>query len=154
MKSLTTIVVEDASIQHLERLYEIETQCFKAEAFTKHQIASLLTDYNSISLIAKANDEIIGFIIGMIYLERSSAVGHILTIDVLPAFRKREAGLRLMSEIEKLFREKTVKISSLEVREDNVAALRLYEKCGYKIVGKLKNYYGNVHGIYLRKTLT
>jgi ribosomal protein S18 acetylase RimI-like enzyme len=32
--------------------------------------------------------------------------------------------------------------------------LRLYQKFGYKKVAKLKNYYGNAHGIYLKKDLT
>jgi ribosomal-protein-alanine acetyltransferase len=148
-----TLAIEDASIRHLEKLYEIEKQCFETEAFTKSQIANLLTDYNSIGLIAKADGEIVGFIIGTLYFERSSAVGHVLTIDVSPSHRRKEIGLRLIQEIVGIFRQRGAKTSSLEVREDNIAALRLYEKCGYKKVGKLKNYYGTVHGIYLRKTL-
>jgi ribosomal protein S18 acetylase RimI-like enzyme len=53
-----TVTVQDASVKHLERLYEIEKECFVEEAFTKKQIAQLLTDYNSISLIARDNGEI------------------------------------------------------------------------------------------------
>jgi ribosomal protein S18 acetylase RimI-like enzyme len=41
----------------------------------------------------------------------------------------------------------------LEVREDNAAALNLYQKLGYKKVGKLEKYYGEAHGLYLQKTL-
>jgi ribosomal protein S18 acetylase RimI-like enzyme len=59
-----------------------------------------------------------------------------------------------LQEIEKIFKEKGVKACRLEVREDNIAALRLYQKSGYKKVAKLKNYYGNAHGIYLQKDLT
>jgi ribosomal protein S18 acetylase RimI-like enzyme len=39
------------------------------------------------------------------------------------------------------------------VREHNLAALRLYEKSGYRQVSKLKNYYGNANGIHLTKIL-
>jgi ribosomal-protein-alanine N-acetyltransferase len=149
-----SITVEDASIRHLDKLYEIEMECFKREAFTKQQIANLLTDYNSVSLVAKANGEIVGFIIGMIYLERNSLTGHILTIDISPIHRRKGIAQKLLQEIEKIFKGKGVKTCRLEVREDNIAALRLYQKFGYKKVAKLENYYGNAHGICLKKDLT
>jgi ribosomal-protein-alanine acetyltransferase len=137
----------------LDRLYKIEIECFEKEAFTKQQIASLLKDYNSISLIAKVNSEIIGFIIGMIYYERNAQVGHILTIDVTPAYRRKGVAQKLLQEIEKIFKEKGSRECRLEVREDNIAALGLYQKLGYKKIAKLQNYYGNAHGIYLKKDL-
>ena len=149
-----SVTIEDASIRHLDRLYEIEIECFEREAFTKQQIAHLLTDYNSVSLVAKVNGEIVGFIIGMIYLERNSPTGHILTIDTSLIHRQKGTAQKLLQEIEKIFTEKGVKACRLEVREDNIAALRLYQKFGYKKVAKLKNYYGNAHGIYLKKDLT
>lgn len=148
------ITIEDASIKHLDRLYEIERECFKKEAFTKKQITQLLADYNSIGLIAKENSKIEGFIIGTLDFERTALSGHILTLDVLPSNRRQGIGERLLLEIERVFKEKGAKACHLEVREDNAAALGLYEKLGYKKIGKLENYYGEAHGIYLTKTLT
>jgi len=148
-----TVTVEDASIRHLDRLYEIEMECFGEEAFTKRQIVQLLTDYNSVGLVARENDRILGFIIAMIYVDRNALSGHILTIDVSPAHRRKGIGQMLLQEIEKIFKTKGVKTSHLEVREDNVAAISLYTKLGYQKIGKLKNYYGNAHGIYLKKVL-
>jgi ribosomal-protein-alanine acetyltransferase len=149
-----TISVEGASIRHLDRLYEIELECFKKEAFAKQQIARLLTDYNSISLVAKINDKIAGFIVATVDFERNVLGGHILTIDVSLSHRRKGIGLRLLQETEKLLREKGIRASHLEVREDNLAALKLYQKSGYRKVGRLKNYYGNANGIYLWKSLT
>jgi len=148
------ITIETASIRHLDRLYAIEKECFEKEAFSKQQIASLLSDYNSISLIAKTNSEIVGYIIGMIYYERKMPVGHILTIDVATAYRQKGIAQRLLLETEKIFKEKGLRAVCLEVREDNIAALKLYQKLGYKKIAKLENYYGNAHGIYLKKDLT
>lgn len=145
--------IEDASITHLDRLFEIEMECFKSEAFTKQQIAQLLTNQNCISLIAKENDKIIGFIIGMVYVEDNVLTGHVLTIDVSPSHRRKGVGIKLLQELEKIFRDRRVKVSRLEVREDNLAALSLYQKLGYKKVGKLHHYYGDAHGILLEKTL-
>ncbi|MDI6690739.1 MAG: ribosomal protein S18-alanine N-acetyltransferase [Candidatus Bathyarchaeota archaeon] len=149
-----SIVIEDASIKQLDELYKIETECFKKEAFSRQHIANLLTDYNGISLVAKMNDKIVGFIIGIIHMERNTLAGHILTIDVSPPYRRKGIAQRLLKKIEEIFKEKGVKSCRLEVREDNVAALRLYQKLGYKKIAKLEYYYGDAHGIYLRKILS
>jgi ribosomal-protein-alanine acetyltransferase len=148
-----TVTVQDASARNLERLYEIEKECFVEEAFTKKQISQLLTDYNSVSLIGREDSEIVGFIVGMIYPDRKASSGHVVTIDVLPLHRRKGVGTMLLNEMESIFAQKGVQVSLLEVREDNVAALSLYRKLGYTEVGRLENYYKNAHGIYLKKVL-
>ena len=146
--------IEKASIEHLDRLYEIEMKCFETEAFTKQQIAYLITDSNSVILVSRVKGEIVGFIIGKTYMDKKPATGQILTIDVSPKHRRKGIGQRLLQEIERTFKDKGVKICYLEVRENNFVALSLYQKFGYKRVGRLENYYGNAHGIRLRKALT
>jgi ribosomal-protein-alanine acetyltransferase len=146
--------IENASIHHLNRLYEIEMECFTREAFTKQQITQLLKDYNSIGLVAKVNNKIVGFIIGRIYAEEGFLIGHILTLDISPSHRQKGIGQKLLLEIEKMFKEKGIQECRLEVREDNIAAINLYKKLGYKKAGKLRHYYGDAHGLYLRKPLT
>jgi ribosomal-protein-alanine N-acetyltransferase len=148
------VTIEKTSIEHLDRLYEIEMKCFEREAFTKQQIAYLLTDSNFISLVSKVKGEIVGFVIGKTYKNKKSATGHILTIDVSHEHRRKGIGLRLLQEIEKIFKNKGVELCFLEAREDNIVAVNLYQKFGYKKVGRLRNYYGNAHGIRLRKVLT
>lgn len=147
-------IIEDASLRDLDRLYEIETECFREEAFTKTQIAQLLRSYNSIGLLARAEGQIVGFAIGDIYVDGRVLQGHICTIEVLPNFRRRGIGEKLLQEIEVIFRQKRVRASALEVREDNIPAIGLYRKLGYDMIGRLKNYYGSAHGLYLEKTLT
>jgi len=148
-----TVSIRTASIRDLDSLCAIEKACFETEAFTRQQIATLLADYDSIALVAEKIKRVAGFIIGRLYIERNALAGHILTIDVLPDFRRSKIGTGLLQEMEKLFREKGAKTCRLEVREDNHAALGLYQKTGYKPIAKLKNYYGSTHGICLKKAL-
>jgi ribosomal-protein-alanine acetyltransferase len=145
--------IEDTSIRLLGKLYEIEKQCFGQEAFTKQQLIYLLTAYNAIGLAARVNSEIAGFAIARVDIGRNTSFGHILTVDIAPAYRRKGIAQKLLHEIETIFREKGIKECRLEVREDNVAALNLYQKLGYKKVGKLEKYYGEAHGLYLQKTL-
>jgi len=147
------IEIETATIRNLDRLYDIEKQSFQKEAFTKQEIAYLLTDYNAIGLAARIEGEIVGFAIGRIDVARGTPYGHILTIEALPSQRRKGIAEKLLKNLEVLFKEKGAKESRLEVREDNIAAISLYQKLGYKRVGKLERYYGDAHGLYLKKTL-
>jgi ribosomal-protein-alanine acetyltransferase len=147
------IKIETATIKLLDKLYEIEKQSFQKEAFTKQQIAYLLTAYNSITLVARGNDEIVGFAIGSIDVNRGTPNGHVLTIEALPLYRRRGIAERLLNELEAFFKEKGAVESRLEVREDNVAAINLYLKLGYMPVAKLERYYKDAHGLYLKKNL-
>jgi len=38
---------------------------------------------------------------------------------------------------------------TLEVREDNIAAINLYKKNGFEIVSKREKYYGNIDGLLM-----
>jgi ribosomal-protein-alanine acetyltransferase len=145
--------IETANIKHLDELYQIEEACFDQEAFTKRQIAYLLTDYNTIALIAKANNDIAGFIIAQVDINGITQFGHIITINVPPKCRRKHVATTLIREIENILKEKGIKECRLEVREDNHPAQKLYQTLGYQITGKLYNYYGEKHGLYLKKSL-
>jgi ribosomal-protein-alanine acetyltransferase len=148
-----SVKIQRASMKNLDKLYEIEIECFDKEAFTKQQIAHLLADHNSTSLTAELNGEVMGFVIGKTRRIWKSATGHILTIDVSPKHRRKGIALRLLQEIESIFKDKGVKVCFLEAREDNTAALSLYQRFGYGEVERLENYYGHSHGVRLKKKL-
>src|SRR4030067_936652 len=147
------IKVETATVKHLDKLLAIEKQSFGKEAFTKQHIDYLLTDYNAIALAARVNDEIEGFVIARIEMERNLPLGHILTLDVSPSHRRKGIAQKLLRETEVLLKQKGVNECRLEVREDNVAAINLYKKLGYKKTGTLEKYYNGAHGLYLKKIL-
>lgn len=145
--------VETATMGLLDKLVEIEEQCFSQEAFTKRQISYLLTDHNTIALVAKANGEVAGFIIAQIEIEDGRLFGHILTINTALFFRKKGIARKMLQEIETILRKKGIRECRLEVREDNSGALELYFKNGYLKIGRLDRYYGKTHGLYFRKSL-
>jgi len=133
---------------------KIERECFTAEAFTKEQIASLLRNADVVGLLARVDGEIAGFIIGAIEYQIRARVGHILTIDVVVKHRRKGVGAKVLQAIENAFVERGAKISYLEVRVDNMAARRLYQKQGYEEIEPLNHYYSKgVHGLRLRKQL-
>jgi len=148
-----SITIERATINNLETLYQIERECFTIEAFNKQHIAYLLKNPNAVSLVAKINNEIAGFIIGLIRRHDEKITGRVYTLDVAATYRRKGVGLKLLNEIERIFAKRGVKICYLEARKDNMAALELYRKLGYVEVEDLKDYYNGVHGVRLKKEL-
>jgi ribosomal-protein-alanine N-acetyltransferase len=69
--------------------------------------------------------------------------GEIRNIAVLPELRRRGIASLLLNAAEERAREIGVTTLYLEVRESNVAAIRLYEERGYAAVGHRRGYYRN-----------
>lgn len=146
--------IEPANLKSLDELWRIERECFTKEAYTKQQIASLLKDSNAIGLVARVNGEIAGFVIGVIEDSGSEVAGHIHTVDVAVKHRGLGVGARLLSEMEAVFIRCNAEVSHLEVRADNQAARRLYERQGYKEIEALEDYYSaGAHGLRMKKYL-
>lgn len=67
--------------------------------------------------------------------------GCLNSIAVCERFRRQHIGEGLISEMTEILRSRGVKMISLEVRESNFAARRLYEKSGFSCQGVRKNFY-------------
>jgi len=147
------LTIANANTKLLNELFEIEERCFKQEAFTKRQIAYLITDYNTITLIAKVNDKILGFIMAHVEIEENTEYGHIITINVIPNCRRKGIAKKLIQEIENALKQKGINECRLEVREDNNPAIGLYQTLGYQKISIIEKYYGKKHGLYLKKNL-
>lgn len=67
--------------------------------------------------------------------------GNITNMAVSSEYRRNGIGKALMTEMERLGREKDVDIFFLEVRESNISAINLYSQMGYKDIGRRKRFY-------------
>ena len=80
-------------------------------------------------------------IVGMIDLWLILDDAHIATLAVHPDFRGMGIATRLIEEVLVEAHEKGAKRAMLEVRTSNLAAQKLYEKFGFKVVHKRPRYY-------------
>ena len=78
---------------------------------------------------------------GFILMQQVLDEAEILSIAVVPSYRKKNVAKTLISNIYQILRVDQVKKVFLEVREDNKGALQLYNKLGFKKVGLRKGYY-------------
>lgn len=85
--------------------------------------------------------ELDGAIIGYIIIYAISFEAHIANFAIHPFFRRKGIGeFLLMKTIDELKKEH-IKEFYLEVREGNIAAINLYKKIGFEVIGKRKGYY-------------
>ena len=90
-------------------------------------------------LVAKIDDTVVGYITYSVVLDEVQ----IANVATHPDFRKRGIGKDLLTTLFNLAKENDMHIITLEVRQSNIPAINLYEKCGYELSGRRKNYYKN-----------
>ena len=81
----------------------------------------------------------------------------ILTLCVLPEFRRQGIASKMIQKMCEYMKNFQVVSFFLEVNVNNIAAVKLYEKCGFEKIGMRKNYYktkqGRQDALILKKKL-
>jgi len=97
---------------------------------------------NACNLIVKSSDNGIGAeVVAYAFLRLAADELHILKIAVAPAWREKGIATRLTEHCLKLGVERGATSAHLEVRPSNAPAVGLYQKLGFKIIGRRHNYY-------------
>ena len=68
---------------------------------------------------------------------------HINNVAVRDRYRRQGVGLTLLRRILEEGKRRGVEAAFLELRAGNTAALSLYEKCGFSLTSRRKNYYSD-----------
>jgi ribosomal protein S18 acetylase RimI-like enzyme len=130
------ILIETAGLRDLNALRHVEKVCFPQDAWPLLDLIGVLTFPNVVRLKAVDGAQMVGFIAGDI--RHAESVSWIATVGVLPEYRGRGIGARLLEECESRL---PFNIIRLCVRQSNDSAIRLYKRFGYAITNQWKNYY-------------
>lgn len=90
-----------------------------------------------------AHDPAGGAVVGYGGITVAAGEAHVMTIAVAPSHRRRGVGRRLLVALVRAARERDATGVTLEVRESNDAALRLYEQVGFVSSGVRPGYYSD-----------
>jgi tRNA threonylcarbamoyladenosine biosynthesis protein TsaB len=102
----------------------------------------IVAEPGGFALVAEAHEAALGFVLG----RAVAGEAEILSIGVLPAYRRNGIAARLLREAALRAFELGAATLFLEVDENNHAARRLYEAHGLKAAGRRKNYYAGEGG--------
>lgn len=128
-------------------------QHFPGDRMSPRSIRHLLRSASAVVWVAEHGGEVIGALI--LLLHRGTRVARIYSVVVSPAARGEGLGRRLVETAERHARDGKKALVSLEVREDNPAALALYRRLGYNIGRRLPGYYEDgADGLRLTKPLS
>lgn len=126
------------SYNDLPQVHAIEKKCFSTP-WSINAFKYEITYRHAILKVAVLNNQIIGYVCLRTILD----VTHVSNLAVLPEFRRRGIGSMLLQDALQELKHSGIETNlvTLEVRESNIAAIRLYEKFGFKIIGRRIGYY-------------
>ena len=146
-------VIRDFHPDEFERLWQMDQECFPPGiAYSKPELRAYMRQRGAFTLVAAEGDGGVteGFIVA-----QAGTKGHIVTIDVLQAARRKGVGSQLLQAAENRLKQGGSLAVGLETAVDNTEALKFYKRHGYSVFRSWPRYYSNgVDALVLRKDLT
>lgn len=128
--------IEKMTSSHVEKIAELEKECFSAP-WSEDGLKSELTNDFARFFVALSGTEIAGYIgshnvLGEVYITNVAVFSH---------FREMGVGTALVQWLTEQMKNENAEFVTLEVRKTNFSAISLYEKCGFETVGERKDFY-------------
>ncbi|HBU65362.1 MAG TPA: ribosomal-protein-alanine acetyltransferase, partial [Alcanivorax sp.] len=132
--------------EDLDALVDLEQRCFDGDRLSRRSFRHWIRQAHSGLIVAHglsdeagAEGALAGY--ALVILQRGTRMARLYSIAADPACRGKGLGEQLMNAAERYaHREKRLYLR-LEVRRDNPAAIRLYERLGYKLFAETPDYY-------------
>ena len=135
-----------------EKFAKIHSQSFNQKnlKYSSDFILSLLKNPN-ISYIYKKNK-------GFCIFSCNEKEAEIITMAILPKYQNQGIGSLILTELEGILSEISCNKVFLEVTSNNLIAIHLYDKLGFKSFGIRKNYYSvsenkKINAILMKKII-
>lgn len=111
--------------------------------------------YELNNLLKYNNNKLFGYdyqgkIVGFIHISLSFDEADLVNIAVFSDFRRKNIGTKLIDYVIKKY---DIKKINIEVNENNKQAIEFYKNYGFKLVRKIKNYYGNNDALFMVKEI-
>jgi [ribosomal protein S18]-alanine N-acetyltransferase len=131
------IRIEPMQTKDVEEVHAIESRSFRIPWSAGTFYSELLENQFAYYLVAKKGQTLVGY--GGMWIILDEA--HITNVAVLPEYRGRGLGRRLLRALMDSASSEGARKMTLEVRPSNERALTLYKKHGFVIRGVRKAYY-------------
>ncbi|MFP3874986.1 MAG: GNAT family N-acetyltransferase/peptidase C39 family protein [Thiohalophilus sp.] len=132
-------MIRPATLADLDELVRIENVSFVTDRFSRRNFRYLLTKANACSLVDEEHGRLRGY--AMLLFNTGTSLARLYSYAVDPAWRGQGVGQALVSAAESEAVAHDCIALRLEVRRDNTASIRLFEKNGYRPIGTVEDYY-------------
>lgn len=142
MKSMNVdALFREAKKTDIEALVKIENRCFTEDRLTARNFHWMLEKAHADIIVVVAEKQIAGY--GLLLYRRGTSLVRLYSLALLPEFRGTGLAGALLSELESCARRRNCVYFRLEVRPDNVAAIALYRRHGYRQFDIKQDYYAD-----------
>lgn len=133
---MTDFLIEKMSPSHVGEIARLEKECFSTP-WSEDGLKSELNNAIARFFVATCAGEIAG------YVGAHNVLGevYITNVAVFEKFRRKGVAKKLIDALLESAKAENGNFVTLEVRESNIPAVSLYEKCGFEKVGERKNFY-------------
>jgi ribosomal protein S18 acetylase RimI-like enzyme len=125
--------------EDLDRLIEIERICFDSDRLSRRSFQRWIRSASSILLVLEADGLVGGY--GLVLLHKGTRLARLYSIALHPQMRGGGFSARLLEALEGAALRADRLFMRLEVAKQNSAAIKLYERMGYRAFGELLDYY-------------
>lgn len=126
-----------------EELYRLDQECYPSGiAYSRRTLRAFLREPGVFCRIAQeCGGSKAGMILGFVIAQQHKGRGHIITLDVPQACRRRGIGSQLLADAEQRLAEEGVREVRLETAVNNEAGIAFWKKHGYCTRGVIERYY-------------
>jgi len=144
---LVRVSIRRARKSDVQALVRVENSSFhnyyRPHRFTEDDFLRYLGKPNTLALVARARNTIVGYALGPAPLARYPRSARLDSIAVVPGERGWGAGSRLLRRFMHGAKARGCRRISLEVAVPNVEARRLFEHADFRPIRTLTRYYGS-----------
>lgn len=126
----------------LAEIYDLSFQEGSEQHWDKKAFEALFKIAGTTSYIVEKNETPIGFVM----LRKLHDEAEIITFCILPKWCNNGYATVLLEWVKDRLQQQAIKRVFLEVRQNNEAAIRLYNKCSFEQIGRREGYYSNHSG--------
>lgn len=145
-RSALAVHIRRATIDDLAALVELENSTFVIERMSTRQLRRHLESMSAEILVATRQRRVVGA--AVVFFRRANDIARLYSIAVVASERGNGLGEALLAAIAHAARRRGSRRLRLEVRSDNAAAQRLYERLGYRHFGSHADYYEDGHAAH------
>ncbi len=136
------------SLSDIDEIQKIEKTSFPSKiAYSKNYFRKIYRKFPEGFIVAKNGRKILGYAISQ--LRKFS--GELISIAVNEKWRRKKIGTKLLKFVLAEFKKMKARRAIIQVREGNARAVAFYGKFGFRILKKIRNYYGNGDNAFLMK---
>ena len=143
----TAVALRRGRSSDLAALALLEQAVFTADILSRRSFRRFLNSPHASLIVAQEAGKLAGYAL-VLYPQRSK-LARLYSIAVAPHIGGRGVGPQLLAAAERTARRHGRRAMRLEVHEHNSRAIARYEKSGYRLFGRHRDYYDD-HGDALR----